>query len=373
MSPSSQPKIRQPLPAPKDCCVMVTGGAGFIGSAVIRRLIADRYASIINVDILTYAGNESTVAEESGYPGYRHERVDIRHAREIRELVHQYRPDAVMHLAAESHVDRSIDGPEEFISTNIHGTYNLLEAVRAEDQERALQSNARTRKVRFHHISTDEVFGSLGATGRFHEDSPYQPNSPYSASKAASDHLVRAWGETFGIDVVMSNCSNNYGPYQYPEKLIPVVIHQAMAGNPIPVYGKGDNIRDWLYVDDHAKALVLVMSQGESGRTYNIGGDAEKTNLEVVETICRELDTAVPRPEGSYLELISFVKDRPGHDFRYAIDASRIKDELGWQPEEWFESGIRRTIDWYLNNQKWVEEVGGKQSAEKRLGLGGSR
>ena len=373
MSSSSEPRIHQPLPAPKDCCVMVTGGAGFIGSAVIRRLIADGYSKIINVDILTYAGNESTVAEESDYSGYRHERVDIRHAREIRELVHQYRPDAVMHLAAESHVDRSIDGPEEFISTNIHGTYNLLEAVRAEDQDRALQSDARTEKVRFHHISTDEVFGSLGATGRFHEDSPYQPNSPYSASKAASDHLVRAWGETFGIDVVISNCSNNYGPYQYPEKLIPVVIHQAMAGNPIPVYGKGDNIRDWLYVDDHAKALVLVMSQGESGRTYNIGGDAEKTNLEVVETICHELDTAVPRPEGSYLELISFVKDRPGHDFRYAIDASRIKDELGWQPEEQFESGIRRTIEWYLKNQKWVEEVGGKQSAEKRLGLGGSR
>ena len=373
MSSSSKPKIHQPLPAPKDCCVMVTGGAGFIGSAVIRRLIADGYATIINVDILTYAGNESTVAEESGYPGYRHERVDIRRAREIRELVHQYRPDAVMHLAAESHVDRSIDGPEEFISTNIHGTYNLLEAVRAEDQDRALQPDARTQKVRFHHISTDEVFGSLGATGRFHEGSPYQPNSPYSASKAASDHLVRAWGETFGIDVVMSNCSNNYGPYQYPEKLIPVVIHQAMAGNPIPVYGKGDNIRDWLYVDDHAKALVLVMSKGESGRTYNIGGDAEKTNLEVVETICRELDTAVPRPEGSYLELISFVKDRPGHDFRYAIDASRVKEELSWHPEERFESGIQRTIEWYLSNQEWVEEVGGKQSAEKRLGLGGSR
>ena len=373
MSSLSGPKIHQTLPAPKDCCVMVTGGAGFIGSAVIRRLIADGYASIINVDILTYAGNESTVAEESGYSGYRHERVDIRHAREIRELVHHYRPDAVMHLAAESHVDRSIDGPGEFISTNIHGTYNLLEAVRAEDQKRALQSDAHTEKVRFHHISTDEVFGSLGATGRFHEDSPYQPNSPYSASKAASDHLVRAWGETFGIDVVMSNCSNNYGPYQYPEKLIPVVIHQAMAGNPIPVYGKGDNIRDWLYVDDHAKALVLVMSQGKSGRTYNIGGDAEKTNLEVVETICRELDKVAPRSEGSYSDLISFVKDRPGHDFRYAIDASRIKEELGWYPEERFESGIQRTIEWYLSNQKWVEEVGGKQSAEKRLGLGESR
>ena len=373
MSPSTRAKSRQPLPTPENCCVMVTGGAGFIGSAVIRQLIADGYATIINVDILTYAGNESTVSKESGYSGYRHERVDIRHAQEIRELIHHYRPDAVMHLAAESHVDRSIDGPEEFISTNIHGTYNLLEAVRAEDRQRASESDTHTEQVRFHHISTDEVFGSLGATGRFQEDSPYQPNSPYSASKAASDHLVRAWGETFGIDVVMSNCSNNYGPYQYPEKLIPVVIHQAMVGNPIPVYGKGDNIRDWLYVDDHARALVLVMSQGESGRTYNIGGDAEKTNLEVVETICRELDKVAPRSEGSYSDLISFVKDRPGHDFRYAIDASRIKEELGWQPEERFESGIRRTIEWYLSNQRWVDEVGGKHSAAKRLGLGGSK
>jgi len=352
---------------------MVTGGAGFIGSAVIRQLIADKYAAIINVDVLTYAGNQSTLTKESAYPGYRHERTDIRDAGGIRELVDRYRPDAIMHLAAESHVDRSIDGPGDFINTNIHGTYNLLEAVRAEDERRATESGAQAARIRFHHISTDEVFGSLGATGLFHEDSSYQPNSPYSASKAASDHLVRAWGETFGINAVVSNCSNNYGPYQYPEKLIPVVIHQAMAGNPIPVYGKGDNIRDWLYVDDHARALVMVMSRGQWGRTYNIGGDAERTNLEVVETICRELDEISPRTEGRYSDLITFVKDRPGHDFRYAIDASRIKNELGWQPQERFESGIQRTIEWYLNNQQWVDEVGGKQSASTRLGLGGSR
>ena len=363
----------QILPEPNQCCVMVTGGAGFIGSAVIRQLIADKYAAIINVDVLTYAGNESTLIKESAYPGYRHEKTDIRDAGAMRELVDRYRPDAIMHLAAESHVDRSIDGPGDFINTNIHGTYNLLEAVRSEDERRAAESGPQAARIRFHHISTDEVFGSLGAAGLFHEDSSYQPNSPYSASKAASDHLVRAWGETFGINAVVSNCSNNYGPYQYPEKLIPVVIHQAMAGNPIPVYGKGDNIRDWLYVDDHARALVMVMSRGQSGRTYNIGGDAERTNLEVVETICRELDGISPRTEGRYSDLIAFVKDRPGHDFRYAIDASRIKNELGWRPQERFESGIQRTIEWYLNNQQWVEEVGGKQSASTRLGLGGSR
>lgn len=351
---------------------MVTGGSGFIGSAVIRRLVAEQYAQIINIDILTYAGNEATLINEAHYPGYEHEKADIRDAQAMQQLVNQYRPDAIMHLAAESHVDRSIDGPGDFISTNIQGTYNLLEAVRAEDERRLLLTGQGPRRVRFHHISTDEVYGTLGATGYFNEESPYQPNSPYSASKAASDHLVRAWAETFGTDAVVSNCSNNYGPYQYPEKLIPVVIHRAIAGDAIPVYGKGDNVRDWLFVDDHATALVAVMCQGERGRTYNIGGDSERTNLEVVETICRVLDELVPREVGTYSDLISFVQDRPGHDFRYAIDATRIKSELGWHPREKFETGIRRTIEWYLGNQDWVDAVGGMHSTTKRLGLGGS-
>ena len=356
-----------PLPGAKDCCVMVTGGAGFIGSAVIRQLVAEQYARIINIDILTYAGNEATLVNEARYPGYHHEIADIRDAQKMHQLVADYRPDAIMHLAAESHVDRSIDGPGDFISTNIEGTYNLLEAVRAEDEARTESR----RRVRFHHISTDEVYGTLGPSGLFDEGSPYQPNSPYSASKASSDHLVRAWSETFGIDAVISNCSNNYGPYQYPEKLIPVVIHRAMSQDAIPVYGAGDNIRDWLFVDDHARALVTVMSRGECGRTYNIGGDSERTNLEVVETICRALDELRPRETGRYSDLITFVQDRPGHDFRYAIDATRIKTELDWQPQEEFETGIRRTIEWYLENQDWVDIVGGTSSAAKRIGLGG--
>ena len=356
------------LPGAKDCCVMVTGGAGFIGSAVIRRLVAEQYARIINIDVLTYAGNEATLVNEARYPGYHHEKADIRDARKIHQLVGDYQPDAIMHLAAESHVDRSIDGPGNFISTNIEGTYHLLEAVRAEDEGRT----ERRRRVRFHHISTDEVYGTLGPSGLFDEDSPYQPNSPYSASKASSDHLVRAWAETFGIDTVISNCSNNYGPYQYPEKLIPVVIHRAISEDAIPVYGAGDNIRDWLFVDDHARALITVMSRGERGRTYNIGGDSERTNLEVVETICRVLDELRPRKGGGYSDLITFVQDRPGHDFRYAIDATRIKTELGWRPREEFETGIRQTIEWYLGNQDWVDTVGGTSSSAKRMGLGGT-
>jgi len=351
---------------------MVTGGSGFIGSAVIRRLVAEQYAQIINIDILTYAGNEATLITEARYPGYKHEKADIRDAQAMQRLINDYQPDAIMHLAAESHVDRSIDGPGDFIKTNIQGTYNLLEAVRANDERRLTLADQGRRRIRFHHISTDEVYGTLGATGFFHEESPYQPNSPYSASKAASDHLVRAWAETFGTDTVVSNCSNNYGPYQYPEKLIPVVIHRAMAEEAIPVYGKGDNIRDWLFVDDHAGALVTVMRRGEGGRTYNIGGDSERTNLEVVETICRVLDDIAPREAGPYSNLIEFVQDRPGHDFRYAIDASRIKSELNWTPQEMFETGIRRTIEWYLDNQDWVDTVGGTHSATKRLGLGGS-
>ena len=351
---------------------MVTGGSGFIGSAVIRRLVAEQYAQIVNIDILTYAGNEATLVNEARYPGYKHEEADIRDAQAMRSLIKEHQPDAIMHLAAESHVDRSIDGPGEFISTNIQGTYNLLEAVRTEDERRLALSDRGRRRVRFHHISTDEVYGTLGASGYFHEESPYQPNSPYSASKAASDHLVRAWAETFGTDTVVSNCSNNYGPYQYPEKLIPVVIHRARAEDAIPVYGKGDNVRDWLFVDDHAAALVAVMSRGERGRTYNIGGDSERTNLEVVETICRVLDDIAPRETGLHSDLITFVRDRPGHDFRYAIDAARIKSELDWHPQEQFEAGIRRTIEWYLDNQEWVDTVGGAHSTTKRLGLGDS-
>ena len=351
---------------------MVTGGSGFIGSAVIRRLVAEQYAQIVNIDILTYAGNEVTLINEADYPGYKHEKADIRDAQALRSLVNDYQPDAIMHLAAESHVDRSIDGPGEFINTNIQGTYNLLESVRAEDEKRLQLADQGGRRIRFHHVSTDEVYGTLGATGYFHEESPYQPNSPYSASKAASDHLVRAWAETFGTDIVVSNCSNNYGPYQYPEKLIPVVIHRALAEDAIPVYGKGDNVRDWLFVDDHATALLAVMSRGNSGRTYNIGGDSERTNLEVVETICRVLDNISPRAAGLYADLITFVEDRPGHDFRYAIDADRIKTELGWRPQERFETGIRRTIEWYLANEDWVDTVGGTTATKTRLGLGGS-
>ena len=351
---------------------MVTGGSGFIGSAVIRSLVAEQYAQIVNIDILTYAGNEATLLNEARYSGYKHEKADIRDAQAMRSLIKKYQPDAIMHLAAESHVDRSIDGPGEFISTNIQGTYNLLEGVRTEDEKRLALTNQSWRRVRFHHISTDEVYGTLGTSGYFHEESPYQPNSPYSASKAASDHLVRAWAETFGTDTVVSNCSNNYGPYQYPEKLIPVVIHRALAEDVIPVYGKGDNIRDWLFVDDHATALIEVMSHGKSGRTYNIGGDSERTNLEVVKTICRVLDDIAPRGNETYSDLITFVQDRPGHDFRYAIDADRIKTELGWRPQERFETGIRRTIEWYLANQDWVNVVGGAHSATKRQGLGGS-
>lgn len=351
---------------------MVTGGSGFIGSAVIRRLVAEQYAQIVNIDILTYAGNEATLINEADYPGYKHEKADIRDAQALRSLVNDYQPDAIMHLAAESHVDRSIDGPGEFINTNIQGTYNLLETVRAEDENRLQLADQGRRRIRFHHISTDEVYGTLGATGYFHEESPYQPNSPYSASKAASDHLVRAWAETFGTDIVVSNCSNNYGPYQYPEKLIPVVIHRALAEDAIPVYGKGDNVRDWLFVDDHATALLAVMSRGKSGRTYNIGGDSERTNLEVVETICRVLDDISPREAGVYADLIEFVQDRPGHDFRYAINAARIKAELGWHPQVMFENGIRRTIEWYLYNQGWVDTVGGAAATKTRLGLGGS-
>ncbi len=355
---------------PKDMCIMVTGGAGFIGSAVIRRLIADGYGNIVNIDLLTYAGNVETLTDQATYPGYSFEHADIRDSAAMQEIVSRYQPDAIMHLAAESHVDRSIDGPGQFVSTNIEGTYTLLEAVRAANAQRSSGADP----IRFHHISTDEVYGTLAVDGLFTEDSPYKPNSPYSASKAAADHLVRSWGETFGLDIVISNCSNNYGPYQYPEKLIPVVIYQALREASIPIYGKGQNIRDWLFVDDHASALVLIMRQGLSGRTYNVGGDSEKTNLTVVQELCRVLDEIRPREnQSSYADLIEFVADRPGHDFRYAIDASRIRNELGWSPAESFESGIRLTVNWYLAHEEWASAVGGKNVASKRRGLGSSR
>jgi dTDP-glucose 4,6-dehydratase len=357
--------------SPKNTCVMVTGGAGFIGSAVIRRLVADGYGKIVNVDLLTYAGNLESLIEEAKYPGYEFEQADIRDSALIGELIMRYEPHAIMHLAAESHVDRSIDGPGTFVSTNISGTYNLLEAVRAYNQK--TRGGVRT-STRFHHISTDEVYGSLGQQGLFTEDSPYQPNSPYSATKAAADHLVRAWGETFGLDFVLSNCSNNYGPYQYPEKLIPVIIQRALCERSIPVYGRGENIRDWLFVDDHAKALVLIMSQGESGRTYNVGGDSERTNIAVVEELCRILDETCPRESKKpYADLIEFTSDRPGHDFRYAIDASRIRSELGWRPEQSFEKGLRQTVKWYLANPDWVTAVSGSTAPGERRGLGASK
>ncbi|MHC8864920.1 dTDP-glucose 4,6-dehydratase [Arenicellales bacterium IMCC57338] len=354
---------------PDQSCILITGGAGFIGSAVIRHLIEKNFKKIVNVDALTYAGNLSTLAGQSQYDGYLFEQVNICDQNALRDVIKRHQPDAIMHLAAESHVDRSIDGPGLFIETNIKGTYNLLELIRAESAGRKTESGL----IRFHHVSTDEVYGSLGDQGLFVEDSPYQPNSPYSASKAASDHLVRAWGETFGLDIVVSNCSNNYGPYQYPEKLIPVVIHRALDEQPIPVYGKGDNVRDWLFVDDHARALVTVMQTGENGRTYNIGGDSERTNLEVVHGICNVLDQLRPREQGSYSSLVEFVTDRPGHDFRYAIDATRIKNELDWSAKETFESGLHKTVSWYLNNQEWVASVGGDGASSLRRGLGVGR
>ena len=348
--------------------VLVTGGAGFIGSAVIRELLGRGGYQVVNVDCLTYAGNPATLRQFDGAEAYHFERQDIRDAEGINALFARYKPDCIMHLAAESHVDRSIDGPADFISTNIVGTYTLLEAFRTHF---GTMPEFRRAGMKFHHVSTDEVFGSLGSEGLFVEDSPYQPNSPYSASKASSDHLVRAWGETYDLPVVVSNCSNNYGPYQYPEKLIPVVIGKALAGEPIPVYGKGDNVRDWLYVGDHATALVRIMLEGERGETYNVGGNAERTNIDVVRTICAALDEIRPAASGQpYRELISFVADRPGHDFRYAIDAGKIKRELGWSPAEDFESGMRKTVAWYLENQDWVNEVKQGKYAGERIGLG---
>ena len=343
--------------------LLITGGAGFIGSAVIRQAVADGH-DVVNLDKLTYSGSLSNIASVSASAGYAFEQVDICDAEELARVFATHKPDAVMHLAAESHVDRSIDGPGAFIQTNVVGTYVLLQAAR--DYWLAQGS---PKGFRFHHISTDEVYGSLGPTGLFHETTAYAPNSPYSASKASSDHLVRAWSETYGLPVLITNCSNNYGPYQFPEKLIPVVILNALAGREIPVYGAGENIRDWLYVNDHARALLLTLQQGKPGETYNIGGNAEATNIDLVRKLCTILDELAPQT-APYAQLISFVQDRPGHDLRYAIDASKIRDDLGWQPAVTLDQGLRASVAWYLNNRAWWQAILDRGQQPERLGLG---
>lgn len=340
--------------------VIVTGGAGFIGSAVIRRLIRDSSWRVVNVDKLTYAGNLESLAEVDGHERYQFERIDIADAMRLRAVFEAHRPDAVLHLAAESHVDRSIDGPAPFIETNIVGTFNLL--------EESLRYARAADSFRFVHVSTDEVFGSLHGQGKFNEATAYDPSSPYSASKAASDHLVRAWGRTFGLPVMVTNCSNNYGPFQFPEKLIPLTILKGLAGEAIPVYGKGENVRDWLYVDDHAAGLQQVLERGTPGATYLFGGDSERRNIDVVRVICRMLDELHPAGQ-EHARLIEFVADRPGHDLRYAIDASKVESELGWRATETFESGLRKTITWYLENEDWWRRVQSGAYRGERLGL----
>ncbi len=349
---------------------LVTGGAGFIGSAVIRYLINETEHQVYNVDKLTYAGNLESLSNVSDHHRYQFSQADICDRQAISRLYKQYRPHIVMHLAAESHVDRSIDGPTEFIQTNIMGTCVLLEEARSYWHTLGSEDKA---SFRLHHISTDEVYGSLGQEGMFTEETAYDPSSPYSASKASSDHLVRAWHRTFDLPVVITNCSNNYGPYQFPEKLIPLMILNALDGKPLPVYGKGNQVRDWLYVDDHARALYQVAVKGVVGETYNVGGHNEKTNLEVVKALCGILEELMPdHPNGisHYSDLITFVQDRPGHDLRYAIDADKIERELGWRPVETFESGIRKTVEWYLENRTWWEHVLDGSYRGERLGLG---
>lgn len=342
--------------------ILVTGGAGFIGSAVVRHIIENTQDTVVNVDKLTYAGNLESLKEIDSHERYAFEKADICNSSEMASILQRHQPDAIMHLAAESHVDRSITGPAAFIETNIVGTYTLLEATR---QYWLQLDSVKKEKFRFHHISTDEVYGDLPHPDEvefgselplFTEDTAYEPSSPYSASKASSDHLVRAWSRTYGLPVIITNCSNNYGPYHFPEKLIPLVILNAVEGKPLPVYGKGDQIRDWLYVEDHARALVVVVKMGKAGETYNIGGHNEKKNLDVVHTICDLLDEIYPK-DVSYREQITYVKDRPGHDRRYAIDSSKIARELGWKPLETFESGIRKTVKWYLANTQWVSNI----------------
>jgi dTDP-glucose 4,6-dehydratase len=345
--------------------IIVTGGAGFIGSAVVRLLLAETDHQVCNVDKLTYAANLASIPGADENPRYRFVKADIADAAAMRRVFDEFQPDAVMNLAAESHVDRSIDGPREFIRTNIVGTFTLLqEALR---YWRSL-AGARQDSFRFLHISTDEVFGSLGPAGAFTEESPYAPNSPYSASKASSDHLVRAWRHTHGLPTLMTNCSNNYGPYHFPEKLIPHMIIKALAEEPLPVYGDGQNIRDWLFVDDHARALLLAITNGVPGESYNIGGRNERTNLQVVEAICGTLDRLAPAKRGASQRLIAFVADRPGHDWRYAIDASKIERELGWRARETFETGLERTVRWYVDNRGWWEAILDRGYKAERLG-----
>ncbi|WP_298258098.1 dTDP-glucose 4,6-dehydratase [uncultured Litoreibacter sp.] len=343
--------------------ILVTGGAGFIGSAVVRQAIRDGH-EVVNVDALTYAACLDNLASVSDAAGYTFEKADICDADAMARVFNTHKPDAVMHLAAESHVDRSIDGPQAFLQTNIMGTFTLLQAALA-----YWEAAGRPENFRFHHISTDEVYGTLGADGMFTEDTPYAPNSPYSASKASSDHLVRAWGETYGLPFVLTNCSNNYGPYHFPEKLIPVVILNALAGKEIPVYGAGENVRDWLYVEDHADALLTVLQKGANGRTYNIGGENEARNIDIVRKICALLDQMRPK-DTAYEAQITFVTDRPGHDLRYAIDADRIRNELGWRPSVTLEQGLKMTVQWYLENEPWWKALQNRDGVGARLGTG---
>ena len=361
--------------------ILVTGGAGFIGSNLVRMLVKEKREFVVNLDKLTYTCNAESIFDLNGNPNYEFEYVDISNVEALSEVFSKHQPDAVMHLAAESHVDRSIVGPGEFIQTNIVGMFNLLQVTLGHWRE--LEGNKK-KAFRFLHVSTDEVYGSLDADASgFSETSRYDPHSPYSASKAASDHLVRAWGDTYGLPVLVTNCSNNYGPYQFPEKLIPVVILKCLRGEPIPVYGQGENIRDWLYVTDHAEALYTVLTKGRVGETYNIGGNNERQNIELVRTLCRTLDDECPMQDAqldqsssirhrvslkSYEELITFVTDRPGHDMRYAIDASKIRDELGWEPKEDFESGLRKTVQWYLENREWTDRIFSGDYKLERLG-----
>lgn len=348
--------------------ILVTGGAGFIGSALVRHLINSTDHQVLNFDKLTYAGTLTSLASIAASPKYRFKQGDVCDERAVVAVIADFQPDVITHLAAESHVDRSIDGPSAFIQTNVVGTYTMLAA--ALDYWRKLPAD-RAQNFRFHHISTDEVFGSLGQTGYFTETTPYDPRSPYSASKAGSDHLVSAWGHTFGLPVLITNCSNNYGPYHFPEKLIPLMIVKALAGEHLPVYGNGTNVRDWLYVEDHVRALQCVFEKGAPGQTYNVGGNSERRNIDVVNTVCQILDRLQPRADGkNYAGQITHVADRPGHDQRYAIDAAKIGNQLGWRPVETFESGIEKTVAWYLSNREWWSEIVERNHAAQRRGLG---